>query len=541
MARKLVAFCLGAIFVSMATGAPVSTSDEQAADSAVDRAKRADEQIVFGNHQNQARVLNKRVDLSADDLTPELPVKGELDEGSEATVQKETSVDKDLADRADAARKDFEDQDKIADAMEAAMESVDNAAKNEEQSDEADVPESSDSEQASGEASEPSSDSMSGQRDEAGEESGNVEDEDIKDLLQVTGENEGEEQAAEQTADGVSESEEERQESDGDNQAEQHSQAGASDVGGDDGALQAETQSEDNAQLNDFWREMYQYMDAYPGNPRLPFDLYRGRRSLAGKRAGSRRIKRDLLDDVQYDPDWLRYLYSVAEDEPKAPSDDRFDAPTSGVLDMGDSLISDQDDYVPVTDSDAEELYNELEEYLQWELQRRSGIEKLREALGLVPTEEDIIQQEPVDRGVFYGGESDSADSRAGEGSLLDSQLYPYDPEYPSEGLYAAKRSDAGRDVYGLPIGEADKRYFFPFADEPGTHWGAFVPEKRDLVDAGDERSAFLDDPYLDDYQIPSKRDYNEAIQRLQRLAMALSDNRGPYYAELVQDQPYKK
>ena len=37
-------------------------------------------------------------------------------------------MEKDLAERADAARKDFEDQDKIADAMEAAMESVDNMA-----------------------------------------------------------------------------------------------------------------------------------------------------------------------------------------------------------------------------------------------------------------------------------------------------------------------------------------------------------------------------------------------------------------------------
>ena len=43
--------------------------------------------------------------------------------------EQETSVEKDLADRADAARRDFEDQDKISDAMEAAMESVDDAEK----------------------------------------------------------------------------------------------------------------------------------------------------------------------------------------------------------------------------------------------------------------------------------------------------------------------------------------------------------------------------------------------------------------------------
>lgn len=55
---------------------------------------------------------------------------------------------------------------------------------------------------------------------------------------------------------------------------------------------------------------------------------------------------------------------------------------------------------------------------------------------------------------------------------------------------------------------EEEKRYFFPFSKEPETHWGAFVPEKRD---------------------------YNEAIQRLQRLAMALSDNPGPYYREILE------
>ena len=204
---------------------------------------------------------------------------------------------------------------------------------------------------------------------------------------------------------------------------------------------------------------------------------------------------------------------------------------------MGDSLISDQDDYVPLTDSDAEDLYNELEEYLRWELQRRTGIENLREALGLAPREEDIAQQEAGNRGVFYGEQPESGDNGVDESSLLNSQLYPYGSEYPSDGPYynAAKRSDPGRDVYELPVGDMDKRYFFPFADEPGTHWGAFVPEKRELVEAGDERSAFLDDPYLDDYQSLSKRDYDEAIQRLQRLAMALSDNRGPYYTELVQ------
>ena len=39
MAQKIVVLCLGALIVSMATGAPVSTSDDQAvnaADSAVD-------------------------------------------------------------------------------------------------------------------------------------------------------------------------------------------------------------------------------------------------------------------------------------------------------------------------------------------------------------------------------------------------------------------------------------------------------------------------------------------------------------------------
>ena len=259
---------------------------------------------------------------------------------------------------------------------------------------------------------------------------------------------------------------------------------------------------------------------------------------MSSKRAGSRRIKRDLLDDVEYDPAWLRYLYANSDDGMDTPTDDQFEAPANSVLDMGDSLLADEDGYVPLTDSDAEDLYNELEEYLQWELQRRAGAEKLRETLGLAPSDD----LENGDLSSFYGGEADGGEDGAGESNLLadNSQLsYPYGAEYPSDNGYyfTSKRSSSGSKLYELPTEETEKRYFFPFADEPETHWGAFVPEKRE-IDAGDERGAYLDDPYLDDYRSPSKRDYNEAIQRLQRLAMALSDNRGPYYTEMVQVRP---
>merc|ERR1711974_52298 len=57
--------------------------------------------------------------------------------------------------------------------------------------------------------------------------------------------------------------------------------------------------------------------------------------------------------------------------------------------------------------------------------------------------------------------------------------------------------NDAPMEYY-YPESVPSKRYFFPFSDEPETHWGAFVPEKRD---------------------------YSESIKRLQRLAMELSDN----------------
>ncbi|GFR59862.1 hypothetical protein ElyMa_005394500 [Elysia marginata] len=475
--------------------------------------KRADERIVFGNQQNQARVVSKRSDQPTD-----TPAQGELDEGSEVIVHKEQSVEEDLANRADAARKDFEDTGKIADAMEAAMQSVDNAEADLQRTDAESSPQPSGSEQTSNEAiSSPADDTASpGEMVGEGEQEDAQltvpeEDADIKDLLKVTAEGQTEGQA--QTAEQSTEEEVSEQES-------------------------------QDPQLNDFWRQMYQYMDAYPANPRLPFDLYRGRRSLAGsKRAGSRRIKRDLLDDVEYDPAWIRYLYSGEDDGIDTARDDQYNGPTSSVLDMGDSLISDQDDYIPLTDSDAEDLYNELEEYLQWELQRRAGVERLRETLGLSPRQEDISPQEADSRDFpsLYGADVNSGDGTAEDKGLLDSQVYPYATGYSQDEpyYYAAKRNSPS---YDLPFGDTEKRYFFPFADEPATHWGAFVPEKRKAEDSDDdERSAFLDDPYLEDYRSPAKRDYNEAIQRLQRLAMALSDNRGPYYTEMVQDQPYKK
>lgn len=541
----------------MVTGAPVSNSGV---------VKRADETIVFGNQQNKARVVNKRSDM------PNTPELGELDKESDVVVHEEKPVDEDLANRADAARKDFEDQNKIADAMEAAMQSVDTAESDLEQLDETDTPQAKESEQIADEAS-ATSDNAAGleqiEAEEQGEADQNVanEDSDIEDLLKVAGEGrtENDDRTEEQTTGEDQSLQVEQSPEPITNVVNDEVSAGGSPtdiVNNEDSAtgnptgtvndensargIPTEVQSQpDNAlapqsgdsndQLDDFWTQMYQYMDAYPGSARLPFDLYRERRSLVrSKKSGQRRIKRDLLDDFQYDPDLPPYLYSAADEGISNAQDDQYNPPTSSVLDMGDSLLADQDGYVPLTDSDAEELYNELEEYLQWELQRQAGMEKLRETLGLAPRQE-------ADLSSLYGGEVESGDGGADDDSLVNSP-YSYGGEYPSESpyYYAAKRNSPSQSVYDMPLTDTDKRYFFPFADEPETHWGAFVPEKRTLEDTNDERDVYLDDAYLDEYRGPSKQDYNEAIQRLQRLAMALSDNHDPYYTELVQD-PYKK
>lgn len=58
------------------------------------------------------------------------------------------------------------------------------------------------------------------------------------------------------------------------------------------------------------------------------------------------------------------------------------------------------------------------------------------------------------------------------------------------------------RQMLSFVPGQRKKRYFYPFASEPYTHWGAFVPrqEKRDY--------------------------YDEAYRRLRTLAMVLADSR---------------
>ncbi|GFO42156.1 hypothetical protein PoB_006866100 [Plakobranchus ocellatus] len=552
MSLKLFLLLLGALFVSMVTAVPLANQEQavaaEEADNPKDRAKRADEQIVFGNQQNTAGVVSKKSDLSNipsnSGEEPETPTPGELDNGSEVTVHKALPVDKDLAERVDAARKDFEDEDKIADAMEAAMESVD---KEEDSGDEAPLePEQASDDDANAEttANEQTASETGDDNGSEGDDSSNDEDDDIKDLVQVTsGSKDEEEDKQTKTDDGAVE----QVDSAEDSESEPNSQGSGEDqnplpavasnmrpVPGDSGR--------NGEQIPELLRQIYQYVDAYPVNGQAPYDpytqpygydMYRLRRSKArSKQTGARRIKRDLLDDAEYDPALARYLYGGVDSG--IDTDSRYGEPSS-VLDMGDSLISDPDDYVPLTQADAEELYNELEDYLQYEIQRREGAEKLREILGLGPR--DTANEDEGEE--YYGNTAADVANPEDDRGLLEGpgQLYPLGGQYQSDEpyYYTSKR---GADKRDSSADELSKRYFFPFADEPATHWGAFVPEKRAMLQPSDEQDAYLDDAFLEEYGSPTKRDYDEAILRLQRLAMALSDNQDGY---LNEEQPYKK
>lgn len=76
--------------------------------------------------------------------------------------------------------------------------------------------------------------------------------------------------------------------------------------------------------------------------------------------------------------------------------------------------------------------------------------------------------------------------------------FYPEELEEPDYYPTAAKRQ-----MMSMVPGQRRKRYFYPFAREPYTHWGAFVPSQE-------------------------KRDYDDAYWRLKKLAMVLADARQP-------------
>nr|KAG5704967.1 hypothetical protein BaRGS_022809 [Batillaria attramentaria] len=75
----------------------------------------------------------------------------------------------------------------------------------------------------------------------------------------------------------------------------------------------------------------------------------------------------------------------------------------------------------------------------------------------------------------------------------------------------------AKRQMLSFVPGQRRKRYFFPFAREPYTHWGAFVPAQ-------------------------DKRNYEDAYRRLRELALVLADARKPSsYSDAFEEYKKKK
>lgn len=217
------------------------------------------------------------------------------------------------------------------------------------------------------------------------------------------------------------------------------------------------------------------------GYHRLSPFIDRYRRSLSSSRKNTpsknnkraRRIKRDLLDDRYYGPYELPYVQSENPD-----------------------LNSDSEDFVPVTDDEAQLMYKQLVNYLANEY---------------TPESQEPEQEEgPLDS--YLNGYEEDDNEPYVPYSTYNEDVVPYVPSANEENYQYEPLSFVGLSKRGMvdyyPFEEEEKRYFFPFNKEPETHWGAFVPEKRD---------------------------YGEAIQRLQRLAMALSDNPGPYYREILE------
>lgn len=92
--------------------------------------------------------------------------------------------------------------------------------------------------------------------------------------------------------------------------------------------------------------------------------------------------------------------------------------------------------------------------------------------------------------------------------------FYP-EPVEPQESPYYP--APAKRQMLSFVPGSRRKRYFFPFSREPSTHWGAFVPAQE-------------------------KRDYEDAYRRLRELALVLADARNPTaYSDAFEEYKKKK
>lgn len=464
--------------VAMVTCAPLTNQEklvnlDEAGDK-VNRAKRADEEIVFGNQQNKARVVAKKSDLS--NLLAPVPLPGEVDQGSEVKVHKEMPVTDELAARAEAAAgSPSENNEKIKEAVEAALEAVaedeaektGKAAAGQEPVDKTDSEKAikqlidddiEENEQGAGEASEAAEANAPG--DDADDE-----DDDLREL-QLTAESSA--VAAGGNDEGSIKPSSVADESEND-EVEKFLQESQDET---EQSLYRDRERSLANQMRNFLQSLnigHQYQRHIS-----PSFLFRYRRSLdsSKKTAPSknnkraRRIKRDLLDDRYYGPYELPY------------NSDEYQDPTA-----------DTEDVVPLTDEEADYLYKQLVNYL---------------ADDYTPEQEEPEPEEgSLDSYLNGYGEDDNEPYVPYTTYNDDDVSYVpnvYEDRYqygPVDFVGLAKRGMI--DYY--PPEEEEKRYFFPFNKEPETHWGAFVPEKRS---------------------------YDEAIQRLQRLALALSDNPGP-------------
>ncbi|CAL1528889.1 unnamed protein product [Lymnaea stagnalis] len=463
---------IGALVVAMTTSAPVSGQEKllspAPAGDSVDRAKRAEEEIVFGNQQNKPRVMAKKSDLG-NILAPTL---GEKDRTGVVIVHKELPVPPALGARAEAALESSRDNEKMQQAVEEAMKTV--------------------AEQSAAQAANVARAEVKELAKEEISKEVKAVDEKIKQELKNM------ENAAAPSASG-------KAESSGSNALP------VTEVGGDDVEqfLQELQEKDDengldpnqqNSEVNDAGTDFYPIMymtSPYSGQgmrSRFPFPYYRRRRSLptvgktvaAKAHRGSRRIKRDILDDFY----------------------DAYTVPYSSV-DVNDALIPDPDQYVPLTLEEKEYLYRRL----------LNNLASVYDEPEDEPLQDEPLQDEPLQ------GEPDEYPYARGYSEPRDEPYLLYSPdrddlikevalrkglqEEDEPGVFREPVGYVKRNMVGYYPMEEEKRYFFPFSEEPETHWGAFVPEKRD---------------------------YSEAIQRLQRLAMALSDNPGPYYREMVEE-----
>ncbi|KAH9500234.1 hypothetical protein Btru_077536 [Bulinus truncatus] len=442
MPSSLALALIGALAVVMATAAPLSNQEKfvdtpQTGGVSVDRAKRAQEEISFGNQQNKPRVVAKKSDLSNLLVVPAAPL-GEKDKSGVVVVQGALPVPPALDARAEAVLEENRDKEKVKEEVEAALQEISQP----------NVPQNVVEETKEG----------------------------VKELVKEELANEAKEAAAVKAAASEEPSGEANEVTEGD-EVDQFLHE-IQDKDAENGLDLNTNNAEDSNVNNDIYPVLYlntPYRDfGFP--PRFPYAIYRRKRAIRRVRKfspaiksqrGARRIKRDSLSDL--------YGAYVNED-PRAEAEE----------------------YVALSPEEKEYLYRRLLDNLVGLYDQGQDGEGLQEVPVDVPVEAPYLEEAEDEPYIPYEVYNENGNYEPYGAGYRSEQ-----PEYEPVSSYA-KRGMV--DYY--PLEEVEKRYFFPFSDEPDTHWGAFVPEKRD---------------------------YDESIQRLQRLAMALSDSPGPYYKEMME------